>query len=113
MYLDSLRGCPSYNNNTDINSFTNAQFRSFGVSVQSRQAAPARLIVIVEACKTCRACVVEDRDADASVSSTPRCPLPPNGQRALPSREALQGKLGYENHPTYDYLARNQARSWS
>jgi hypothetical protein len=23
-----------------------------------------------------------------------------------------QGKLGYENRPTYDYLARSQARNW-
>ena len=26
--------------------------------------------------------------------------------------EAYQGKLGYENHPMYDYLARSQARNW-
>ena len=31
---------------------------------------------------------------------------------ALPPREAYQGKLGYENHPMYDYLARSQARNW-
>jgi hypothetical protein len=26
--------------------------------------------------------------------------------------EAYQGKLGYENHPMYDYLAHSQARNW-
>ena len=38
--------------------------------------------------------------------------LPPLEAPVLPSREAYQGILGYENHPMYDYLARSQARNW-
>ena len=41
-----------------------------------------------------------------------RALLPPLKAPALPPREAHQGKLGYENHPMYDYLARSQARNW-
>jgi hypothetical protein len=48
----------------------------------------------------------------ASPSTTPGALLPPLKAPALPPREAYQGKLGYENHPIYDYLARSQARNW-
>jgi len=47
-----------------------------------------------------------------SRSTTPGASLPPLGAPVLPSREAYQGKLGYENRPIYDYLARSQARNW-
>ena len=37
-----------------------------------------------------------------------RSPTAPAEAPVLPSRGAInQGKLGYENHPTYDYLARS------
>jgi len=49
---------------------------------------------------------------EAPPSTTPGASLPPLGAPALPPREALQGILGYENHPTYVYLARSQARNW-
>ena len=47
-----------------------------------------------------------------SLLTTPGALLPPFKAPALPPREAYQGILGYENHPTYDYLARSQARNW-
>ena len=48
---------------------------------------------------------------EAPPSTTPGASLPPLGAPALPPREALQGILGYENHPTYVYLARSQAQN--
>jgi len=52
------------------------------------------------------------RDAYASPLTPSGALLPPLEAPALPPREAHQGKLGYENRPTYDYLARSQARNW-
>ena len=48
----------------------------------------------------------------ASLGGRAGASLPPHGAPVLPSREAYQGILGYENHPMYDYLARSQARNW-
>ena len=48
----------------------------------------------------------------ASPLTTPGALLPPLKAPVLLPREAYQGKLGYENHPIYDYLARSQARNW-
>ena len=44
--------------------------------------------------------------------TTPGALLPPLKAPALLPREAYQGKLGYENHPMYNYLAHSQARNW-
>ena len=49
---------------------------------------------------------------NASPPTSPGASLPPLEAPALLPMEAYQGKLGYENHPMYDYLARSQARNW-
>jgi len=46
---------------------------------------------------------------DALPSTPPGASLPLLKAPALPPREAYQGKLEYENHPMYDYLACSQA----
>ena len=56
--------------------------------------------------------VLGPRRVEASPLTTPGALLPLLRAPALLPREALQGILGYENHPTYVYLARSQARNW-
>ena len=55
--------------------------------------------------------VLSLRRVQASPSTTPGALLPRLGL-LLYHLGGHQGKLGYENRPTYDYLARSQARNW-
>jgi len=72
--------------------------------VESRRSACSAVVAAL----WCWACDAYDASPLTSLGAS----LPPLEAPALPPREAYQGKLGYENHPMYDYLARSQARNW-
>ena len=65
-----------------------------------------------EACKACRAGVVDVHDARVAFINIALSTASAGEARPC-YQEAHQGILGYENHWMYDNLARSQARSWS